>query len=166
MGTMPDEPVYRPAVRILLLDEEDRTLLLRYRNPRGQIYWVPPGGGLEDGEDHEAAAHRELAEELGLGGVEIAPLGWRRRVVVPWAGTVWDQEERWFVARCDAAAVDRGLDAARRAFLETEGVSGVEWWTLDGIAGAAGVRFAPRRLAELLPAVLQGDPPAAQDVSG
>lgn len=28
--------------------------------------WGFPGGGVEDGEDHEAAAYRELAEETGL----------------------------------------------------------------------------------------------------
>ncbi len=151
---MPDDPVYRPAVRVLVLDEHDRTLLLRYRNPRGEIYWVPPGGGLEEGEDHVAAAHRELAEELGLGGVEIGELGWRRRVVVPWRGITWDQDEHWFLARCESAEVARGLDAERRAFLATEGVSEVRWWPLDAIRAARGVHFAPDDLAERLPAVL------------
>ena len=28
--------------------------------------WGFPGGGVEDGEDHEAAAYRELAEETGV----------------------------------------------------------------------------------------------------
>ncbi len=148
------DPVYRRAVRVLLLDERDRTLLLRYRNPQGEIYWVPPGGGLEHGEDHVAAACRELAEEVGIEGVEIGELGWRRRVVVPWQGTTWDQDERWFVARCAAADVERGLDPDRRAFLASEGVSGVRWWTQDEIITAAGVHFAPEDLGERLRGLL------------
>lgn len=155
---MPAEPSYRPAVRVLLLDEHDRTLLLRYRNPAGDVYWVPPGGGLECGEDHEAAARRELAEEVGLDGVPIEPLGWRRRLVLPWGGRVYDQDERWFVARCRAEEADRGLDADRMAFLRGEGVSEVRWWTLTEIATAGEeLRFAPAELAELLPGVLRGD---------
>ncbi len=155
---MPAEPSYRPAVRILLLDEHDRTLLLKYRNPAGDVYWVPPGGGLEDGEDHGAAARRELAEEVGITGVPIEPLGWRRRLVLPWAGHVYDQDERWYVARCRAEEADRGLDADRRALLSREGVSAVRWWTLAEIAAAGeGLHFAPAELAELLPGVLRGD---------
>lgn len=153
------EPVYRPAVRVLLLDEDDRTLLLRYRNQRGEIYWVPPGGGLEDGEDHLQAARRELAEEIGIGSVEIAELGWRRRVVVPWQGTTWDQDERWYVARCPAGDVERGLDPDRRAFLATEGVSGVRWWSPDEILATDGVHFAPEDLGDRLPALLRGAVP-------
>ncbi len=153
---MAAKSTYRPAVRVLLLDGDDRTLLLRYVNPRGEVYWVPPGGGLEDGEDHATAARRELAEETGLQDVEIAALGWRRRVVVPWAGRTWDQDERWFVARCDATEVDERLDAGRREVLAAEGVSDVRWWTLDDIVGATGVHFAPDDLADRLPAVLGG----------
>ena len=42
-------------------------LLLRWRDPLGGAeIWEPPGGGLEEGEDWEAAARRELAEETGL----------------------------------------------------------------------------------------------------
>ena len=45
--------------------------------------------------------------------------------------------------------------------LRDELVHELRWWTLDEIAGATDVLFAPRRLAELAGAVLADGPPAA-----
>jgi len=60
------------------------------RDPAGRIYvhrrapdkdWAPgchdaaAGGVLTDGEEPVASAHRELAEELGIAGAELRPLG-------------------------------------------------------------------------------------------
>jgi 8-oxo-dGTP diphosphatase len=58
--------VRRPAARVICLAGE-LVLLLRWRDPVGGAeFWEPPGGGLEEGEDWEAAARRELTEETGL----------------------------------------------------------------------------------------------------
>lgn len=59
------EPRLRPAARVIVLDHDDRLLLLRY-DEAGHIFWAVPGGSLEDGETYEQAARRELYEELGL----------------------------------------------------------------------------------------------------
>jgi ADP-ribose pyrophosphatase len=64
------------------IDDQDRVLLVRqYRHPAGQQLLELPAGGLEPGEDPEAAARRELREEIGfspgiiehLGGFYTAP---------------------------------------------------------------------------------------------
>jgi 8-oxo-dGTP pyrophosphatase MutT (NUDIX family) len=58
--------IARPGARVLCLAEE-HVLLLRWRDPvGGGEVWEPPGGGLEPGEDWDAAARRELREEAGL----------------------------------------------------------------------------------------------------
>jgi len=45
-------------------DDRPRVLLLL---PRGETeQWGLPGGGIESGEDHEAAARREVREETGV----------------------------------------------------------------------------------------------------
>ncbi|KUN06343.1 NUDIX hydrolase [Streptomyces yokosukanensis] len=56
---------------VLVLDRQDRVLLLRYGpgNPSSGSWWLP-GGMLDHGEDPWAAARREMLEETGI---EIGP---------------------------------------------------------------------------------------------
>ncbi|MFG1703144.1 NUDIX hydrolase [Nonomuraea sp. M3C6] len=70
--------VRRAAVTVCVLEDAERapyTVLIkraaRGRNP-GQ--WALPGGRLDDGEQAVEAALRELAEETGVTGVEVAGL--------------------------------------------------------------------------------------------
>ena len=55
----------RPAARAIVLDPDDRILLVRFQFPHG-TFWATPGGGIEPGETPEEAVRRELAEEAGL----------------------------------------------------------------------------------------------------
>lgn len=50
----------RMTVKLLLLDEEDRLLLMRGRDPRtGATHWYPVGGDVEVGESRHRATSRE-----------------------------------------------------------------------------------------------------------
>lgn len=58
--------VWKPSlggVRVLALDGEGRLLLVRHSY--GTDAWMPPGGGLRNGEDPVLAGLRELREETG-----------------------------------------------------------------------------------------------------
>ncbi len=56
----------RRAARILLMDEHDRLLLIRFVAADRPPFWCGVGGECDPGEDFPAAALRELYEETGL----------------------------------------------------------------------------------------------------
>jgi ADP-ribose pyrophosphatase YjhB (NUDIX family) len=68
-----NDPVrIRDAGRAIVLDPDDRLLLLRYDDdPPDGRHWSTPGGGLNPGESFADGAARELAEETGWTDVQI-----------------------------------------------------------------------------------------------
>lgn len=148
----------RRAVRAIVVDPDDRVVLVRFEFPRGPV-WATPGGGIEDGESERRALVRELEEELGLrvATSELGPVVWTRTHVVPIGS--WDgQTERYRLLRVGEPFEIRPPIGWQR--LREEGVSEIRWWTLDEVVGAEGMEFAPRRLRVLLPALLRDGPPA------
>jgi ADP-ribose pyrophosphatase YjhB (NUDIX family) len=60
-------------VRAILLDEDDRLVLIKRIKPGQAPYWTTPGGGLESTDESlEAALRRELQEELGAEAARFA----------------------------------------------------------------------------------------------
>lgn len=56
-------------------DDRSRAALIGRLDKRGRLLWSLPKGHLEPGETAEDAAVREVAEETGITGEVIAPLG-------------------------------------------------------------------------------------------
>ncbi len=153
----------REAARAVLLDPNDRILLVRFEFPT-QSLWATPGGGIEAGETPAAAIRRELAEETGLGTVDVGPLLWTRLHIFPFLNGLWDgQREQYHLVRT------RAFEPRPRLAWETlhaEFVFELRWWTLPELE-AAEVVFAPRRLPGLLRSLLTDGPPAVPvDASG
>ena len=145
----------RRAVRALLLDPENRVLLVRFEFPTG-TRWALPGGGLEPGETHEAALRRELAEEVGLLDAPIGRHIWTRQHIVPFIDSSYDgQHEHIHLVRTDAFEPRPHLTWQQ---LNAEYVYELRWWQPDEIA-AAEDHFVPRALADHLRALLLGGPP-------
>lgn len=154
--------VVRQGVRALVLDPDDRILLVRFVNPQtGEEFWATPGGGIDPGEELEDALRRELREETGLEHVELGPVVWTRRHVFPWAGKTLDQSERIALVRVPAFEPQPLLTPGQ---LIEEGVHELRWWTL-GELEVSGANFAPRRIVRFLRQLLEeGPPPAPIDV--
>jgi len=152
------EPVPRPTARALVLDRDDRVLLVQYRDPDGQVWWATPGGGADAGESPQETARRELVEEAGLREVELGPEIWRRAPIFAWRGQILQPRERIFLARVDAH------EPAPEVDLAAEWVAGLRWWTLDEIERATEPVF-PAGLASLVRELLrEGPPPEPRDL--
>lgn len=149
----------RSSVRALLLDPLDRVLLVRFEFPTVTV-WATPGGGQEPGEDDAATLRRELDEELGLGDIDIGPHIWDRLHVVPFLDGRWDgQRDRVYLVRTDEFEPQPRLTWEE---MRAERVHELRWWTpaeLASVDRAGDVVFAPRRLPELVAAVLTDGPP-------
>jgi bis(5'-nucleosidyl)-tetraphosphatase len=66
---------------------------------RDRTYWSFPKGHLEPGETELDAARREVREEVGLAGAEVAP-GFRRELRYPLPGSDVEKLSVYFPARC------------------------------------------------------------------
>ncbi len=66
-----DLSAYRPNVGVVLINPAGLVWLGRRVNTVGPYNWQFPQGGIDPGEDFEAAARRELAEETGATSVSL-----------------------------------------------------------------------------------------------
>ncbi|MER5947839.1 NUDIX hydrolase [Streptomyces sp. NPDC001904] len=154
----------RRVARVVLLDPENRILLLHGHEPDDPAndWWFTPGGGLEGDETREQAALRELAEETGLTDVELGPVLWERTCSFPFDGRRWDQDEWYFLARTRSrVSSDAGpmINETGLTDLERRSVVGARWWTYRELAEAHETVY-PTRLAELLNRLFDEGPPS------
>jgi putative (di)nucleoside polyphosphate hydrolase len=102
---------YRPCVGVMLLNRVGRVFIGRRRNGPEHVdathVWQMPQGGLDPGEDPEAALWRELYEETNIRSADI--LGsiddWltydipRDILGQAWGGKYRGQTQKWFAMR-------------------------------------------------------------------
>lgn len=68
---MSSDSLYRENVGVVVFDRRGRVWLGRRAHTQGAHSWQFPQGGVDRGEDLEAAARRELFEETGIRSVSL-----------------------------------------------------------------------------------------------
>jgi 8-oxo-dGTP pyrophosphatase MutT (NUDIX family) len=144
--------IERQASRVLVLSPEGRVLLLHLEPAHTDPFWVTPGGGLDDGETHEAAASRELYEEVGRNDLPIGPCIWVRHVEFTWGDWYVSQDERTYLVHSPSEFEPRVIHP------DLEPIVGSGWFGPDGL-GALTETVYPEDLATLLTDLLRDGPP-------
>lgn len=147
---MTPQVLERTAARVVLVDRDDRVLLIHGHDParpeRGW-YWFTPGGGLEPGETLAQGAVREVQEETGLVLPEpaLGPVVAESRIEFGFEDLLVRQHNRFFVVRVDAFEVDTsGWEPA-----EQRAQGEVRWWPRADLATTAETVY-PEDLLEII----------------
>lgn len=155
----------RTAARALVLDPDDRLLLLQGRDPArpGEPpWWELPGGGIERDETSAEAALRELREETGITEVAIGPCVFTQHARFTFAGIDFDQFEYLHLARVPAATT---WAPQRLEALEVAALGGQAWWAAGDLAGIP-ERIIPDALRWAVTRLLAGPvPPMPLDLT-
>lgn len=160
----------RHAVRAIILDEDDRVLLVRHHNtatvrphpaedPKPAV-WAAPGGRIEHGETLLQALRRELDEEVGLALNTTPPHVWHRDVAAPDYLPGYDRAiSDYFLVRTPAFDPRGSLTDTQ---LAAENIDAVRWWTLPDLDAYPGPDlFGPRDLPTRVATLITDGPPPA-----
>jgi len=119
--TDPDYPKHRPNVGVVLFNSAGKVWYGHRAGQQGEHAWQFPQGGVDKGEDVEAAARRELEEETGVVSAELIGRteGWiaydfpealkaqhKLKGKKPWDG----QKQVWFAFRFTGEESEIRLD--------------------------------------------------------
>jgi 8-oxo-dGTP pyrophosphatase MutT (NUDIX family) len=148
----------RVGARVLLLDEQDRVLLMHARDPDQPVHhwWELPGGGRDPGESLEQTAIRELVEETGIQLNQLGPQIWIRESRFRYRNRDHHCLDHVFLARRpDTTATV----AARPTENEKLGLIERAWLTSTQLHDTTD-KLVPPELPPLLAAILAGNIPA------
>jgi 8-oxo-dGTP pyrophosphatase MutT (NUDIX family) len=148
--------LFRQAARVILLDPDDRLLLMRGHDADAPArgWWFTIGGGLDGAETSRAAAVREVREETGIELAVDDLLGpvFTRSAVFDFVFEHCRQDEDIYLAR-----VAGGGQPSRDGWtaLEHDLIDELRWFELAELA-AVQIEVFPVGLVELVRPLLAG----------
>jgi 8-oxo-dGTP pyrophosphatase MutT (NUDIX family) len=152
----------RLTSRILLFDRDDRILLFLTTAPdtSGVARWLTPGGGVDPGENHAAAAIRELYEETGLVVDTVGAPVWAHDFHVKWDAADHSTGHAEFYRM----VVDR-FEPSNANWTDDEKIDVLEhrWWSLEDLLSTDEL-YEPSELPEIV-STYRPFHPTAQEMS-
>lgn len=96
----------RITARVVLINSENKILLLKISSKNDGISWIIPGGGVEESETLLESAQRELFEETGIKNVQfVTPHAWYSEDILEIHGEQTFFKEFIFLAYTNKTAV-------------------------------------------------------------
>ena len=156
-----DELPVRQSSRLIILDSEDRLLLMQIKldepadplKPITKPYWVTLGGGVNSNESLEEAAVRELYEETGITDAIIGPRIWHGQ----WQGKNRINDETYFLIKLNYLGGE--LNYSNLEEEEKQVIKTMKWWTIDELKESTEI-FIPQYLSVYLTNILKGEIPS------
>jgi putative (di)nucleoside polyphosphate hydrolase len=116
---------YRPCAGVMLINA-DRQIFVGQRMDSASEAWQMPQGGIDPGEDAEAAAIRELNEETGVSADLVRIIGRSARehfydlpdalMGKMWGGKYRGQSQIWFAMEFLGTDADVNIETAHQEF--------------------------------------------------
>lgn len=116
---------YRPCAGIMLANRAG-LIFVGQRLDTANVAWQMPQGGIDDGEEAEAAAIRELGEEAGIGPHHFDIIARSERehfydlpdhlIGKMWKGRYRGQRQMWFLARFSGEDTDIDIETEQPEF--------------------------------------------------
>lgn len=155
--------VVRRTVKLLLVDSDQRLLLVCGRDTATDLcHWYPVGGGIESGESPAQAAKREAWEETGLEGLADGTPVWTREATYTYSGKTYEVHETWLLYPVEH------FDPAPKGLTEYEKESIVDfrWWTVDDLRATRESIYPPTLGDHFASLQMNGHPLIPIDIGG